>query len=100
LRTQAYPFIQDLQDKLGKINDLASAHARMKRWLELAGGAGETAYLQEMLDQEQRRLEDRRGEFLAWWNGGRQTELHQLLATLVSGRSEAPIGLFPCTLSR
>ena len=40
LRTQAYPFIQDLQEKLGKINDLASAHVRMKRWLELADGAG------------------------------------------------------------
>jgi CHAD domain-containing protein len=94
LRTEAYSFIQDLQDKLGKINDLASAHARMKRWLELAGGAGETAYLQEMLDQEQRRLEERRGEFLAWWNGGRQADLHQLLITLVPARREAGGGSY------
>ena len=62
--------------------------------VELAGGAGETAYLQEMLDQEQRRLEDRRGEFLAWWNGGRQTDLHQLLTTLVPGRCEAGGGSY------
>ena len=95
LRTQAYPFIQDLQEKLGKINDLASARMRMKRWLELADGAGETAYLQETLEQEERRLEERRSEFLAWWNGGRQADLHQLLTTLIPVRSGSPIGLFP-----
>jgi CHAD domain-containing protein len=95
LRTQAYPFIQDLQEKLGKINDLASARMRMKRWLELADGAGETSYLQETLEQEERHLEERRSEFLAWWNGGRQADLHQLLTTLIPVRRGSPIGLSP-----
>jgi CHAD domain-containing protein len=87
LRTQAYPFVQELQDKLGKINDLASAQARLKRWLEHAGGAADVAYLQEMLSQEQRRLDERRSEFLAWWNGGREAELRQLLSSLAPGPS-------------
>jgi CHAD domain-containing protein len=82
LRTQAYPFIQDLQEKLGKINDLATAETRLKRWLEHAADAGETAYLQELLNQEQRCLEERSNEFLAWWNGGREADLRRLLTTL------------------
>lgn len=90
LRTQAYPSIQELQDKLGKINDLASAHARMKHWLEHAEGAAETAYLQDILKQEQFRLEERRSEFLAWWNGGRQGDLRQLLTSLVPGCCGSP----------
>jgi len=89
LRTQAYPFIQDLQERLGKINDLATAHSRINRWLELASGEDEKAYLQEMLAQEQHRLETLRGEFLAWWNGGRQAELQQLLSSLVPARCGA-----------
>ena len=79
LRTQAYPALQNLQERLGKINDLASAQARLKRWLEQANGSQQAAYLQEMLIQEQRRLEERRSEFLAWWNARRKTELRRLL---------------------
>ncbi len=87
LRTQAYPFVQELQDRLGKINDLASAQARLKRWLEHADGPEDAAYLQEMLSQEQRRLDQRRSEFLAWWNGGRQAGLRQLLSSLAPGHA-------------
>ncbi len=93
LRTQAYPAIQDLQERLGKINDLAAAQARLKRWLEHGDGAEEAAYLREMLAEEQRRLEQRRAEFLAWWNGGREAELRQRLTALVpdpSRRLRAP----------
>jgi len=82
LRTQAYPFIQDLQEKLGKINDLATAETRLQRWLEHAADAGETTYLQALLTQEQRRLEEHSREFLAWWNGGREADLRRLLTVL------------------
>ena len=80
LRTQAYPAIQELQERTRQDQRLASAQARLKRWLEQAEGSEEAAYLQDMLNQEQQRLEERRSEFLAWWNGGRQAELRQLLA--------------------
>lgn len=79
LRTQAYPAMQNLQERLGKINDVASAQARLKRWLEQANGSEHATYLQEMLSQEQQRLEQLRTEFLAWWNVGREAELRQLL---------------------
>lgn len=79
LRTQAYAAVQDLQDRLGKINDIASAQARLKRWLEQATGAEQAAYLQEALRQEQQRLEKGRSEFLAWWKGGREAEFRRLL---------------------
>jgi CHAD domain-containing protein len=71
--------MQNLQERLGKINDLAAAQARLKRWLEQAKGSEQAAYLQEMLSQEQQRLEERRSEFLTWWNVGREAELRQLL---------------------
>ena len=89
LRTQAYPCIQEMQEKLGKINDVATAQARISRWLELATGADEKAYLQGMLVQEQHCLEDLRSDFLFWWNGGRQAELQQLLKSLVPPLSGA-----------
>jgi CHAD domain-containing protein len=95
LRGQAYLLIQELQDKLGKINDLASARVRMKHWLEHAEGAGETAYLQHILDQEQCHLEERRSEFLDWWTGGRQADLRQLLTSLVPGHWTPRIGERP-----
>lgn len=82
LRTQAYPFIQELQDKLGKINDLATAQARLRRWLDRAADAGETSYLQDLLAHEQCHLDERRYEFLAWWNGGRASDLRRLLTML------------------
>lgn len=79
LRTQAYPALQNMQDRLGEINDRAAAATRLKRWLEQAGGSQQAAYLQEMLRQEQLRLEERRNEFLAWWNVRREAELQPLL---------------------
>ncbi|NLF72268.1 MAG: CHAD domain-containing protein [Candidatus Anammoximicrobium sp.] len=81
LRTQAYPALQDLQDRLGQINDLAAAQSCLKRWLEQAEGSQQTAYLQQMLDQEQQRLEAQRSECLAWWNARRKKELRHLLAS-------------------
>ena len=86
LRTQAYPCIQDLQDKLGKINDLATAQVRLERWRERAAGDDEIAYLHDLLDREQSQLEERRREFLAWWNGGRADDLRRLL----SGQAPPP----------
>jgi CHAD domain-containing protein len=79
LRTQAYVAVQDLQERLGEINDLASAQARLQRWLEQANSSEQAAYLQQALSREQQRLEQRRREFLAWWNLTREAELRRLL---------------------
>ena len=83
-RSETYPMIQDLQDRLGQINDHANAQVRLQRWIGSSEGNGEIACLHEMLAQEQCSLEQTRSEFFAWWNGKRETELRKSLKTLVA----------------
>jgi CHAD domain-containing protein len=81
-RSETYPLIQNLQDRLGQINDHASAQVRLQRWIDSAEGGGESDCLHEMLAQEQRLLAQTRNEFFAWWNGKREKELRKALKVL------------------
>ena len=77
LRTDVYPMIQELQDKLGEVNDHATAQVTLRNWIGQSGGKQEDIYLQEMLDSEQSILDERRSDFLSWWNGKREKELRK-----------------------
>jgi CHAD domain-containing protein len=62
-----YPKVESLQDRLGEINDLATAQARFRHWLEEADDAAEVEYLKRVLADEQTRLDECCGAFAAWW---------------------------------
>ena len=79
-RTDVYPMIRELQDKLGEINDHATARATLRNWIGQSSGKQVDAYLQEMLNQEQSYLDERHSEFLSWWNGKREKELRKAFA--------------------
>lgn len=79
LRDQAYPLIRDLQDRLGIINDHATAHDRLQHWIEQTAADTVRAYLEQRLQTEARLAAKRHQQFLDWWNRRRAAELHQTL---------------------
>jgi len=86
IRAVGYPLLRNLQDRLGEVNDHASARVRLKNWSEQSDDAEETAYLVEMIESEQDQLDVKRSDFLAWWNGKREKRLRQAFASLVCGK--------------
>ena len=79
LRDQAYPLIRDLQDRLGIINDHATAHDRLQHWIEQTATDTVRAYLEQRLQTEAHLAAKRHQQFLDWWNNRRAAELHQAL---------------------
>ncbi len=67
LRTQLYPAIEELQDRLGAINDLATARARLLRKIEETDDAKAVAGWRKLLVEEETHLEESRLEFEAWF---------------------------------
>jgi CHAD domain-containing protein len=82
-RRDVYPQIQDLQDRLGQINDHATAQVRLQHWIEQSSDAEEAAYLRDVLAQEQQSLEGSRRDFFAWWDRPRETQLREAFASLL-----------------
>ncbi len=69
LREKAYPLILDLQDRLGEINDHASAVRRLAIWSEHTDDPDQSGYLDELQRHEQQRMAQQRQVFLGWWSG-------------------------------
>lgn len=75
LRKNAYPLLETLQDRLGTVNDHASALDRIGRWIEANVDPDRTEYLREMLNSERKQLKASRGQFLAWWNAEHRDQM-------------------------
>jgi CHAD domain-containing protein len=80
IRGTVYPMIKDLQDRLGAINDHATAHQRLDRWLGEAPSEMEREFLENHRDAERMGTATLREEFLQWWNGSREADLRQAFA--------------------
>jgi CHAD domain-containing protein len=83
VRGDAYPLVEELQERLGALNDRVSAQARFQSWLaelppnELAG------CIAGVVVSEQAAAEQLRSKFLTWWLPQRQADLQTCLETLV-----------------
>lgn len=66
-RTRLYPAVEALQDRLGAINDLATAKARLLQKIEAEDDAKAAAGWRRLLADEQRRLDQARREFWDWF---------------------------------
>jgi CHAD domain-containing protein len=64
--SKLYAEVEIIQDRLGKIIDLATAQVHLRHILEGTGNAAEKKYLLKLLTQEQARLEQAHKEFLDW----------------------------------
>jgi CHAD domain-containing protein len=65
-RTGLYPTIEAIQDRLGDINDLATAKARLQQKLEAVTGAAEAASWRRLLASEEAQLGQARQAFWDW----------------------------------
>lgn len=74
-RARLYPIAETLQEKLGAINDRASALLHLQQSLETAEDADESAELRTLIDEESAALEQARREFWAWWTPALQEEM-------------------------
>jgi hypothetical protein len=61
-----HPVHDGLQGKLGDINDLATAYARVRRQMEQADDRTDADDLRKMIADDQARLDEARREFLQW----------------------------------
>ncbi|HWA99125.1 MAG TPA: CHAD domain-containing protein [Pirellulales bacterium] len=73
-RDELYPLIESLQEKLGEINDHATALGRVEQWLLDWDDAKLTRPLGALLDEERQKLRDCRAGFDAWWSAERADE--------------------------
>jgi len=82
LRTQLYPLLEEIQDRLGAINDLATARMRLQEKTETAATSAEAGSWRRLLAAEQTQLEQARQEFWQWCTPQRLQELRSGLKAL------------------
>jgi CHAD domain-containing protein len=74
-RQKLYPAVENLQEKLGAINDLAMTQQHLEEQLEAADDSERAAALQKRLPVVRRQVEEARQEFLSWFTPARRQEL-------------------------
>jgi CHAD domain-containing protein len=66
LRAKFYPALKAIQDRLGAINDRATATTRLQQQIEAASDATDRASWRRLLAHEQAQLDQARQEFWKW----------------------------------
>jgi CHAD domain-containing protein len=83
LRTRLYPVIEAMQDRLGEVNDLATAKALIERRIDKARDTVEAENWRRLLKGEQAQLTRARQKFWAWCTPDLLRELRQRFDALV-----------------
>jgi CHAD domain-containing protein len=78
LRKQLYPIVEELQERLGHVQDHVTAIARCRNWLADVRNASLHVTLEELMEAETRGLTDAIRDFHAWWTAERAEETRQL----------------------
>ncbi|HVT30914.1 MAG TPA: CHAD domain-containing protein, partial [Lacipirellulaceae bacterium] len=71
LRDGVYPIVEELQERLGKVQDHVTARQRFDTWSNGDGDDSRRQLLIELMDDEARRLADDVREFRNWWTDDR-----------------------------
>jgi CHAD domain-containing protein len=87
LRRELYPLVEELQERLGSVQDHVAAIDRCRGWMAKTRHATLQETLRELADAEQRGLTDALREYRDWWNDERVAQVCILL--------ESPAGA-PC----
>jgi len=92
-RTELYLRIEALQERLGAINDRATAQDLFRGWLEDAR-PGVARHLEHLLERETDDLVGAHNDFLEWWTPERITELRDEFKRLCGSQQcvELPAG--------
>jgi CHAD domain-containing protein len=84
-RTLLYPIIQELQDRLGEINDLAMARARLQEKFRKARQPNKADMWRRLLLEEDAQARKARENFWQWCTPAMLLDLKQRFAAQVSG---------------
>jgi CHAD domain-containing protein len=75
LRDETYPMIEELQERLGKVQDHVAAIDRCRGWSEITRSTLMRTRLDELMSAERRGLVDSVRTFHAWWTEERAASL-------------------------
>lgn len=84
LRGEYYPVIEQVQERLGQINDHVTGAARLREWCSGVPDADSQDLLEALVQQEQVRLAEAIAEFHQWWTPERAEALRNGLAAFQS----------------
>ena len=77
LRKQIYPVVEELQEKLGAINDIASSREFLQQWATTPEDEQVAAALQMLVARGQTELVEARKAFEQWWRPGLKADLRR-----------------------
>lgn len=84
LRLELYPLIEQVQDRLGAINDHFVATDRLKKWRSAALQATEKEHIKELMRCEKELLAQTMWEFARWWTPKRSRRVQRRLDDLIA----------------
>lgn len=76
LRRDVYPLVEELQDKLGAMNDHATAERHFRQSSREAGSSALQGCFKRLADLELQRVEESADAFRRWWNESRLMQIH------------------------
>ncbi len=79
-RCELYPTFAEVQEKLGTINDHATAIARFRDWCERVDYNGSRAELADLITLEEQQLQVECSKFREWWTSERAADLAERFA--------------------
>lgn len=85
LRSEVYPLVEKLQDRLGELNDHATSYLLLLRWLDDLPPGDQTIYvaLRKRMSKEFEQQLRVGEEFLHWWTPQRIAKLNSRLKALL-----------------
>lgn len=85
MRREVYPLIVQLQEKLGQINDHASAVTRFQTWASEWNEPELADALETLVIEEKTALQESRRDFQTWWTQQRALELEDRFQSSLRG---------------
>ena len=83
MRSDVYPLVEEIQSKLGQLNDHATAQLLYQHWLIDLPANERAAQLASRIVTEYEELQSLRSAFLSWWSPERVAALESHLSELI-----------------
>jgi CHAD domain-containing protein len=84
-QTKLYPAVEGMQDRLGEINDLATAKARLQHKINAASNSSDAASWRRLLPKERAQLDQARQQFWEWCTRQKLRELRDGFEATLAG---------------
>jgi len=88
LRDDLYPVFAEVQEKLGDVNDHATAVRLFDTWRQAFSGKTSARRMQQLLEDENQRLDDSCTAFRQWWTPPRATALKNRFDQLLAAEGQ------------